>query len=176
MPQVPDLDLLPSGDQTEIGERGVNLSGGQKQRVSLARAVYNNADLYLLDDPLSAVDAQVGKHLFDRVIGPDGMLKNKTRILVTHGVGFLPQVDRIVVMKNGAVSESGSYRELLDKKGEFADFLIQFLTEEEDKQLDTEEIELVKNVKKEIIEVIYVATLPLCYLTCRHWCLALYLG
>ena len=63
----PDLEILPWGDQTEIGEKGINLSGGQKQRVSLARAVYNDSDLYLLDDPLSAVDSHVGKHIFDKV-------------------------------------------------------------------------------------------------------------
>ena len=72
-----DLSILPGGDMTEIGEKGINLSGGQKQRVSLARAVYANADVYLLDDPLSAVDVHVGKHLFDNVIGPEGLLKNK---------------------------------------------------------------------------------------------------
>ena len=75
------------------------MPGGQKQRVSLARAVYSNADIYLLDDPLSAVDAHVGQHIFGHVIGPTGLLKNKTRILVTHGVKYLPIVDRIVVMK-----------------------------------------------------------------------------
>ena len=74
----PDLEMLPNGDKTEIGEKGINLSGGQKQRVSLARAVYNNGDIYLLDDSLSAVDAHVGKSLFDNVIGPRGLLKNKT--------------------------------------------------------------------------------------------------
>ncbi len=64
---LPDLDIMPSGDQTEIGEKGINLSGGQKQRISLARALYSNADIYLLDDPLSAVDAHVGKSIFDKV-------------------------------------------------------------------------------------------------------------
>ena len=73
----PDFDILPAGDQTEIGEKGINLSGGQKQRVSLARALYNNADIYLLDDPLSAVDAHVGKHIFEHVISDTGMLKGK---------------------------------------------------------------------------------------------------
>ena len=62
--------------------KGINLSGGQKQRISLARAVYNDADIYLLDDPLSAVDAHVGKHIFEQVIGPNGLLKNKTRLMV----------------------------------------------------------------------------------------------
>ncbi len=68
---------MPAGDNTEIGEKGINLSGGQKQRISLARSVYSNADIYLLDDPLSAVDAHVGKSIFDQVIGPNGLLKNK---------------------------------------------------------------------------------------------------
>lgn len=91
-----DLNMLQRGDQTEIGEKGINLSGGQKARVSLARAVYQNADLYLLDDPLSAVDSHVGKHIFDKVIGPKGLLRNKTRILVTHGITFLKDMDLIV--------------------------------------------------------------------------------
>ena len=63
----PDLEILPGGDQIEIGEKGINLSGGQKQRVSMARSVYCNGSLYLLDDPLSAVDAHVGKHIFEQV-------------------------------------------------------------------------------------------------------------
>jgi len=92
------------------------LSGGQKQRVALARATYNNADVYLLDDPLSAVDAHVGKDLFDRVIGPNGMLRRKTRLLVTHGITFLPEMDQIIVLKDGSISEVGTYRELLAKK------------------------------------------------------------
>lgn len=118
-----DLEVLPGGDMTEIGEKGINLSGGQRQRVSLARALYSDADVYLLDDPLSAVDAHVAKHIFDNVIGPDGALQGKTRILVTHGISFLPQVDNIVVMVDGSVSESGSYQELLKQNGAFAEFL-----------------------------------------------------
>lgn len=74
---VTDLAIMPAGDKTEIGEKGINLSGGQKQRISLARAVYANADIYMLDDPLSAVDSHVGKHIFDNVIGPNGILKNR---------------------------------------------------------------------------------------------------
>jgi ABC-type multidrug transport system fused ATPase/permease subunit len=77
---VSDLAIMPAGDKTEIGEKGINLSGGQKQRISLARAVYSNADIYFLDDPLSAVDSHVGKDIFDNVIGPNGMLKNKVQI------------------------------------------------------------------------------------------------
>lgn len=126
----PDLEILPGGDMTEIGEKGINLSGGQKQRVSLARAVYANADIYFLDDPLSAVDSHVGKHIFDKVIGPKGLLKNKTKLLVTHGITYLPQTEQILVMKDGQVSESGTYRELLDKKGAFAEFLLQHISED----------------------------------------------
>ncbi|XP_021267681.1 multidrug resistance-associated protein 1 isoform X4 [Numida meleagris] len=120
---LPDLEILPMGDRTEIGEKGVNLSGGQKQRVSLARAVYCNADIYLFDDPLSAVDAHVGKHIFEKVIGPKGILKNKTRVLVTHSVNYLPQMDTILVMTDGEISEMGSYQELLKQDGAFAEFL-----------------------------------------------------
>ncbi|CAG7734589.1 unnamed protein product [Allacma fusca] len=127
----PDLEILPGGDNTEIGEKGINLSGGQKQRVALARAVYNDADLYLLDDPLSAVDSHVGKHLFDQVIGPNGILYNKTRVLVTHGLTYLPQVDCILVMKNGEISEVGTFAELLQKKGDFAEFLTEHLSPED---------------------------------------------
>lgn len=133
----PDFEMLPAGDQTEIGEKGINLSGGQKQRVSLARAVYADSDIYFLDDPLSAVDSHVGKHIFEKVIGPQGLLKNKTRVLVTHGITYLPQVDGIVVLKNGEVSEMGTYKELLDKKGAFAEFLVQHITEaDEDEDVE----------------------------------------
>ncbi|XP_060071681.1 multidrug resistance-associated protein 1-like [Ylistrum balloti] len=145
-----DLEILPAGDQTEIGEKGINLSGGQKQRVSLARAVYQDADIYLLDDPLSAVDSHVGKHIFDEVIGPNGLLREKTRVLVTHGIGFLPKVDLIVVLVNGQVSEVGSFQELIGHPGAFAEFLKNYLTDEldnEDVDLDLEEIEELKNLK-----------------------------
>ncbi|XP_077679517.1 ATP-binding cassette sub-family C member 2 isoform X2 [Eretmochelys imbricata] len=127
---LPDLKLLPGGDLTEIGEKGINLSGGQKQRVSLARAVYSNADIYLLDDPLSAVDAHVGKHLFDQVLGPDGLLQGKTRILVTHSISFLPKTDEIVVLVAGAVSEQGSYSTLLANGGAFAQLLSMYGSQE----------------------------------------------
>uniref|UniRef100_UPI00398E4C36 multidrug resistance-associated protein 1 n=1 Tax=Pristiophorus japonicus TaxID=55135 RepID=UPI00398E4C36 len=120
---LPDMEVLPAGHETEIGEKGVNLSGGQKQRVSLARAVYSDNSVYFLDDPLSAVDSHVGRHIFENVIGPRGLLNGKTRVLVTHGVSFLPQVDRILVMVDGKISESGTYKELLKQNGAFAEFL-----------------------------------------------------
>ncbi|KYR03153.1 ABC transporter C family protein [Tieghemostelium lacteum] len=118
---VPDIKILPGGNQTEIGEKGINLSGGQKQRVSLARSVYNDADIYLFDDPLSAVDAHVGKSIFKDVISNQtGLLKDKTRILVTHAVHYLPYVDRIVMMKNGKIVETGTFDELMNNNGSFA--------------------------------------------------------
>ncbi|KAG7325289.1 hypothetical protein KOW79_011605 [Hemibagrus wyckioides] len=127
---TPDLDVLPGGDQTEIGEKGINLSGGQRQRVSLARSLYSEADVYLLDDPLSAVDAHVAKHIFDNVIGPEGALRQKTRLLVTHSISFLPQVDNIMVLVEGRVSEMGSYQVLLNENGAFAEFLRNYSLEE----------------------------------------------
>ncbi|CAL1527543.1 unnamed protein product [Lymnaea stagnalis] len=126
-----DLEILEAGDQTEIGEKGINLSGGQKQRVNLARAVYSNSDVYLFDDPLSAVDAHVGKAIFKNVVGPRGVLSKKTRVLVTHGVHWLPQVDKIIVMSNGTISEHGSYEELMTHNGVFAQFLQVYLLKSE---------------------------------------------
>ncbi|KAL9928607.1 multidrug-Resistance like Protein 1 isoform 2-T4 [Glossina fuscipes fuscipes] len=147
----PDIDILSAGDLTEIGEKGINLSGGQKQRISLARAVYNNADIYLLDDPLSAVDSHVGKHIFEEVIGPGGILANKTRILVTHGITFLPQTDNIYVMKLGEISENGTYQDLLNKRGDFSDFLLQHIQEgnEEVENLDEIKLHLEGNLQSE---------------------------
>uniref|UniRef100_A0A4W6FXP0 Multidrug resistance-associated protein 4 n=1 Tax=Lates calcarifer TaxID=8187 RepID=A0A4W6FXP0_LATCA len=92
-----DMDLLPGGDLMMVGDRGSNLSGGQKARVSLARAVYQDADIYLLDDPLSAVDAEVGRHLFEECIC--GLLRKKPRILVTHQLQYLKAADQIIVLK-----------------------------------------------------------------------------
>lgn len=122
-----DLEILPAGDETEIGEKGINLSGGQKQRVSLARAIYADADIYLLDDPLSAVDSHVGKHIFNHVIGPKGLLGNKTRLLVTHAITYLPQTDQVAVIKDGYVSENGSYQELLSRKSDFSEFILNYV-------------------------------------------------
>ncbi|EDW98328.1 probable multidrug resistance-associated protein lethal(2)03659 [Drosophila yakuba] len=105
-----DMELLPRGDLTVVGERGVSLSGGQKARVSLARAVYRKADIYLLDDPLSAVDTHVGKHIFDRCIRD--FLSNKIRILVTHQVQYLFDVEHLLLMGSGKIMAQGSYQEL----------------------------------------------------------------
>ncbi|XP_032473157.1 canalicular multispecific organic anion transporter 2 isoform X5 [Phocoena sinus] len=125
-----DLEVLPGGSKTEIGEKGINLSGGQRQRVSLARAVYSDADIFLLDDPLSAVDSHVAKHIFDQVIGPEGVLAGKTRVLVTHGISFLPQTDFVIVLADGQVSEIGTYAALLQRNGSFANFLRNYAPDE----------------------------------------------
>ncbi|KAL3679851.1 hypothetical protein R1sor_022807 [Riccia sorocarpa] len=116
-----DLEQMPHRDRTEIGERGINMSGGQKQRIQLARAVYADADVYLLDDPFSAVDAHTASHLFQECVR--GALKEKTVVLVTHQVEFLQATDCILVMKDGTIVQSGSYDELVREGGEFGAFV-----------------------------------------------------
>ncbi|KAL5866239.1 hypothetical protein ACOSQ3_003753 [Xanthoceras sorbifolium] len=108
-----DFELFSCGDLTEIGERGINMSGGQKQRIQIARAVYQDADIYLLDDPFSAVDAHTGTQLFEECLM--GMLKDKTVIYVTHQVEFLPAADLILVMQNGRIAQAGRFDELLEQ-------------------------------------------------------------
>ncbi|KFB40460.1 AGAP001775-PA-like protein [Anopheles sinensis] len=129
---VTDFEQLPDGDRTMIGERGAALSGGQKARISLARAVYRRADVYLLDDPLSAVDAHVGKHLFDLCLGPHGRLGSlkTTRILVTHQVHFLKEADWVVVLNEGRVQAQGTPHELSQSGIDFVE-LVERKTDEE---------------------------------------------
>ncbi|KAL1826239.1 hypothetical protein ACET3Z_004651 [Daucus carota] len=105
-----DLDLLPGSDLTEIGERGVNISGGQKQRVSMARAVYSNSDVFIFDDPLSALDAHVARQVFEKCIKEE--LRGKTRVLVTNQLHFLSQVDRVILVHEGMVKEEGTFEDL----------------------------------------------------------------
>ncbi|CAE1165293.1 Probable multidrug resistance-associated protein lethal(2)03659,GDP-mannose 4,6-dehydratase sdnI,Bile pigment transporter 1,ATP-binding cassette transporter abc2,GDP-mannose 4,6 dehydratase,GDP-mannose 4,6 dehydratase 1,Multidrug resistance-associated protein 5,ABC transporter C family member 13,GDP-mannose 4,6 dehydratase 2,Multiple drug resistance-associated protein-like transporter 1,Canalicular multispecific organic anion transporter 2,GDP-mannose 4,6-dehydratase,Cystic fibrosis transmembrane conductan len=118
-----DLEILPAGDLTEIGEKGINLSGGQKQRISLARAVYADADIYLLDSPLSAVDANVGKEIFENILSSNGILKRKTRIWVTNAIQWLPRVDSVIVLSGGYITDVDSYEKLINKEGKFSEFL-----------------------------------------------------
>lgn len=106
-----DLDMLPNGDQTEIGERGITISGGQKQRLNIARAIYFDADIVLMDDPLSAVDAHVGRHIFDNAIL--GLLKDKCRILATHQLWVLNRCDRIVWMEGGKIQAIDTFDNLM---------------------------------------------------------------
>ncbi|GAB1525242.1 hypothetical protein RhiTH_008400 [Rhizoctonia solani] len=109
----PDLALFNDGDLTEVGEKGITLSGGQRARISLARTVYARADLYLLDDPLAAVDAHVARHVFDRVIGPNGLLAGKARLHVTNSVAYLDQHDSIMMIRRGIILETGTYTEIV---------------------------------------------------------------
>lgn len=120
-----DFQQLSNGDKTVVGERGASLSGGQRARISLARAVYKPASIYLLDDPLSAVDAHVGRHLFDEVIGPRGRLAQQkaTRVLVTHQVHFLSDADWIVIVDHGRILRQGTYDDLVNSDLDFAKLL-----------------------------------------------------
>uniref|UniRef100_A0A6Q2WQL3 ATP-binding cassette, sub-family C (CFTR/MRP), member 12 n=1 Tax=Esox lucius TaxID=8010 RepID=A0A6Q2WQL3_ESOLU len=124
---IPDLAILPYGDQTEIGERGLNLSGGQKQRISLARAVYSDKDIFLLDDPLSAVDAHVGKHIFEECIKKT--LKGKSIILVTHQLQYLEFCDEILVLESGNIQEAGQHKALMKAKGRYSQMIKNFQME-----------------------------------------------
>ncbi|KJX95881.1 ABC transporter family protein [Zymoseptoria brevis] len=112
-----DFDALPAGDQTEIGERGINLSGGQKQRVNLARAIYSDSDIIIMDDPLSAVDAHVGRHIFEEAIC--GLLKDRCRILATHQLNYLERCDRIVMLEEGRITASGTFNDLVETDDAF---------------------------------------------------------
>nr|QWN59132.1 ATP-binding cassette C transporter [Rehmannia glutinosa] len=140
-----DLEMMEFGDQTEIGERGINLSGGQKQRIQLARAVYQDCDIYLLDDVFSAVDAHTGSEIFKDCVR--GALRDKTIILVTHQVDFLHNVDQILVMREGMIVQSGKYDSLLDSGLDFKALvsahdasmeLVDVETTTEDKSLSTQ--------------------------------------
>uniref|UniRef100_A0A9J7Z576 ATP-binding cassette sub-family C member 5 n=2 Tax=Cyprinus carpio TaxID=7962 RepID=A0A9J7Z576_CYPCA len=113
-----DLALLPDADLTEIGERGANLSGGQRQRISLARALYSNRDIYILDDPLSALDAHVGNHIFNNAIRKH--LRGKTVIFVTHQLQYLVDCDDVIVMRDGSITEQGSHEDLMNLNGDYA--------------------------------------------------------
>ncbi|KAM3966609.1 ATP-binding cassette subfamily C member 4 isoform 2-T2 [Aphomia sociella] len=129
-----DFQQFPHGDQTLVGERGASLSGGQRARINLARAVYRQADIYLLDDPLSAVDAHVGRQLFDECIS--GYLRHTTRVLVTHQLHYLKAADYIVIMNNGAVEAKGTYDELATSGKDFAKLLSATHDENEDKKVE----------------------------------------
>uniref|UniRef100_A0A665W8X8 ATP-binding cassette sub-family C member 5 n=1 Tax=Echeneis naucrates TaxID=173247 RepID=A0A665W8X8_ECHNA len=115
---LPDLEELPFRDMTEIGERGANLSGGQRQRVSLARALFSERPILLLDDPLSAVDACVGSHIFYKAIR--GAAKGKTVLFVTHQLQYLPECDDVILMKDGQIAEHGTHAQLMAKERDYA--------------------------------------------------------
>ncbi|MBN3286487.1 MRP5 protein, partial [Polyodon spathula] len=113
-----DLAILPNGDLTEVGERGANLSGGQRQRISLARALYSDRAIYILDDPLSALDAHVGNHIFNNAIKKQ--LKQKTILFVTHQLQYLVDCDEVIFMKDGSITEKGTHENLMGLNGDYA--------------------------------------------------------
>ena len=123
-----DLDIFEDGDQTMIGERGINLSGGQKQRISVARVAYSSKDIVILDDPLSALDPKVAQSLFDDCIAD--FMKDRTRVLVTNQINVLPKCDEIFVLKDAQIVEHGTYDKLMSDKGAFARLLEEYLKEE----------------------------------------------
>lgn len=146
----PDLEMLPAGDATEIGERGITVSGGQKQRLNIARAIYFNADIVIMDDPLSAVDAHVGKHIMDEAIC--GLLRGKARVLATHQLHVLHRADRIVWMKEGSIHKIATFPDLMEHDAEFQK-LMETTTQaekvEEQEEIDADEIE---EEKKDIVK------------------------
>lgn len=146
----PDLDMLPNNDLTEIGERGITISGGQKQRLNIARAIYFDADIVLMDDPLSAVDAHVGRHIFDNAIL--GLLKDKARILATHQLWVLNRCDRIIWMDGGRVQAVDTFDNLMRDSEEFRQLLESTAQEEKKDEAEapaaTSEEEAPKKKKK----------------------------
>ncbi|XP_018575091.1 multidrug resistance-associated protein 4-like [Anoplophora glabripennis] len=135
-----DFKQFPNGDQTIVGDRGASLSGGQKARINLARAVYRDVDIYLLDDPLSAVDIHVSKHLYDECI--NGYLVNKTRILVTHQVHHLKDADHILILNHGQIENEGTFRYLSESDNLYAKLLTS-----EPEPTDEERQKQIENVK-----------------------------
>ncbi|ODV79720.1 uncharacterized protein CANTADRAFT_25606 [Suhomyces tanzawaensis NRRL Y-17324] len=137
-----DLKILPKGDQTEVGEKGISLSGGQKARLSLARAVYARADVYLLDDPLSAVDEHVGKHLTDHVLGPNGLLKTKCKVLATNSINVLSIADKLHMVSDGRLIEQGSYEDIMKQdNSKLRQLINEFGRKKEESPSKTEETE-----------------------------------
>ncbi|KAI9179261.1 hypothetical protein H9P43_005924 [Blastocladiella emersonii ATCC 22665] len=134
---TPDVKAMVNGDATLIGDKGVTCSGGQQARISLARAVYSNKDIYLLDSVLSAVDAASDKYIFNNVLGPRGLLRKKSVILVTHGVHHLSQCDEVALLKDGTVAENGSYEDLMARRGDVYKLVTEYSTKDADKPDDT---------------------------------------
>lgn len=140
-----DFEVLPNGDATLVGEKGISLSGGQKARVSLARAIYSRADVYLLDDVLSAVDAHVGKKITNSVLAPGGILASKTLILATNSVKILRIAQQTVLLKDQKIIERGSFDELMASKGDVSKLITEFAKEDEDGEDADDDLKLVKS-------------------------------
>jgi ABC-type transport system involved in cytochrome bd biosynthesis fused ATPase/permease subunit len=138
---IKDLQNFPDGDMALVGARGVSLSGGQKARLCCARALYADADIVLMDDPLSAVDAIVDRQLFNSWFNStDGILRGKTVLLVTHAVHHLSrnEIDNIIYLKEGKVANQGSYDSLMSLKGDFSEMVERSATQ--DNQATEEEM------------------------------------
>ena len=138
----PDLEMLPNGDMTEIGERGITVSGGQKQRLNIARAIYFRSDLVLMDDPLSAVDAHVGRHIFDNAIC--GLLKDKCRVLATHQLHVLSRCDRVIWMEEGRIRTIDTFSNLMNNDEGFQKMMASTAQEEKlekEAEINEDEIE-----------------------------------
>jgi len=142
----PDLLTLPKGDQTEIGEKGLNLSGGQKARISIARSIYSDSEIYIFDDPLSALDAYVGMNLFKQVF--NDFLKEKTFIISTHALQYLSFFDRILYMKDGKVFWSGTYQEII-KEEFFEEFVKSIETKKKSGEIEEKEDQKDNNLEEE---------------------------
>ena len=143
----PDIEMLPNGDMTEIGERGITVSGGQKQRLNIARAIYFNSDIVLMDDPLSAVDAHVGRHIFDKAIC--GLLKDKCRILATHQLHVLSRCDRIIWMQEGHIETVDTFANLMNNNEAFQKLMANTAQEEKVKTEEVVDEDDVEDEKKE---------------------------
>lgn len=126
--------MLPNGDTTEVGERGITISGGQKQRLNIARAIYFDADIVIMDDPLSAVDAHVGRHIFDHAIL--GLLKDKCRILATHQLWVLNRCDRIIWMEGGKIQAVDTFDNLMANDAGFRHLMETTAVEETEEKED----------------------------------------
>ena len=145
----PDLEMLPNGDKTEIGERGITVSGGQKQRMNIARAIYFDADIVLMDDPLSAVDAHVGRHIMDNAIC--GLLKDKCRVLATHQLHVLSRCDRIVWVEEGRIQAIDTFDNLMVNNKGFQQMMTLTSKEEEKEEVEApieDEVEVEKKTSK----------------------------
>lgn len=144
----PDLEILPAGDRTEIGERGITVSGGQKQRLNISRAIYFNADIILMDDPLSAVDAHVGRHIMDEAIC--GILKDKCRILATHQLHVLNRCDRIIWMDEGRIQAIDTFDNLMNDHVGFQKLMATTAQEETKQKAENEDGDEIEEEKKEV--------------------------
>ncbi|KAI8999162.1 P-loop containing nucleoside triphosphate hydrolase protein [Gaertneriomyces semiglobifer] len=114
-----DIANFQEGDAYCVDEEGANLSGGQKQRLALARAVYSRSDIYLIDDTLSALDSRVAKHVFQQVLGPKGLLRDRTRVFVTHASQYVQHADQILYVNDGRIAEQGSMKEVVQNSGSY---------------------------------------------------------